>query len=914
MEKKLILPLITSGLMSSMTISAANEKPNIVFLIIDDLGWGEFASFGNTFNETPNITALGAEGMTFTNAYSAGPVSSPTRASFHTGQYTPRHGICDFLSENTANYLDPAKHITINEALKNAGYYTGLIGKWHLDTNFTDNKGGPLAHGFDWVFGTETKYIAGGDYFYPYDKISTITTGTDGEFLTDRLCREAENFITANKDRPFFLSIQLYSVHMTLEAPQDLVEKYKSKYEQKYGVGTSAYFDSSSPRHSGAPDNPYMAAMLEKIDDNVGSIIQKIKDLGLDDNTIFILYSDNGGDQPVANNGGLRAAKCWLYEGGIRVPLIIRYPGKCLAGAVCETPVNTIDFYPTFLELADHATTTQQLDGESIVPLFQNGTLERDELYWYYPAGNAGWNDRKATAIRKGDYKLLLRFGLSPNHYELYNLKDDPGETTNLITTEPTKANELKTKLHAWMVEMNIPVWAENYDCLIFDFESDFSGNYGTKGNLTPPPTAANDLEDVNHEYMTKVPNPFPEGINTTATTGKFKRSKNGYWWAFGWFDFPTVYIPASEATPMYLHVMVRKPIKSKVCVQLKGLNNASTYEIQTVNKRVNEWEDLVFEINSPNFYSMMEFKADFENAYNPPYPDRLSDDIDIYFDEIIVNSDPTPRGGSLGDDESEVVVINFESGFTGRWGTNGNGSGLAEDHDAFKIVENPNKSDKNNSDKVGMFERKVTGNWWAYAWFEFDTISIEITPKYLHIMVNKPIVSTVCAQIKDRHATPSSNTGEMKSNAQTLTNEWQDLVFKINNTGDFCYFEFKPDFVNAVPSSRLTENINIYFDDIVINNSSEPREHISTNVSLIRDHLLGLRIFPSVTSDFVTVVHEEKLAVKLEVFNITGQVVTLKQLARPRTNIDLSAWQNGTYLFRLTVHDKTKVMKIMKT
>ena len=153
-----------------------------------------------------------------------------------------------------------------------------------------------------------------------------------------------------------------------------------------------------------------------------------------------------------------------------------------------------------------------------------------------------------------------------------------------------------------------------------------------------------------------------------------------------------------------------------------------------------------------------------------------------------------------------------------------------------------------------------------------------------------------------------------MKSNAQTLTNEWQDLVFKINNTGDFCYFEFKPDFVNAVPSSRLTENINIYFDDIVINNSSEPREHISTNVSLIRDHLLGLRIFPSVTSDFVTVVHEEKLAVKLEVFNITGQVVTLKQLARPRTNIDLSAWQNGTYLFRLTVHDKTKVMKIMKT
>lgn len=913
MENKKILSLLSSGLMMSLSLPA-NEKPNIVFLMIDDLGWGEFASYGNTFNETPNITALGAEGMTFTNAYSAGPVSSPTRASFHTGQYTPRHGICDYLPENSAHYLDPAKHTTVNEALKNAGYHTGLIGKWHLDTDFAENKGGPLAHGYDWVFGTETKYIAGGDYFYPYDKISTITTGTNGEFLTDRLCREAENFITDNKDRPFFLSIQLFSVHMTLEAPQDLVDKYKLKYEQKHGPGTSAYFDTTSPRHAGSPDNPYMAAMLEKIDDNVGSIIQKIKDLGLDDNTIFILYSDNGGDQYVANNGGLREAKCWLYEGGIRVPLIIRYPGKCLAGAVCETPVNTIDFYPTFLELAGNAATTQQLDGESIVPLFQNGTLERDELYWYYPAGNAGWNNRKATVIRKGDYKLLLRFGLSPNHYELYNLKNDPGETTNLIATETTKATELKTKLHTWMVEMNIPTWTEDAESVIFDFESDFSGNYGTKGNLTPPPAATNDLEDVNHAYMIKVPNPFPEGINTTATTGKFKRSKDGYWWAFAWFDFPTVYIPASEATPMYLHVMVRKPIKSKVCVQLKGLNNASTYEIQTVNKRVNEWEDLVFEINSPNFYSMMEFKADFENAYNPPYPGRLSDDIEIYFDEIIVNSDPTPRGGNLEEDETEVVLTNFESGFKGRWGTNGNGSGLAEDHDAFKIVENPYKSEKNNSDKVGVFERKVTGNWWAYAWFEFDTITIESTPKYLHVMVNKPIVSTVCAQMKDRHASPSANTGEIKSDAQILTNEWQDLVFKINNTGDFCYFEFKPDFVNAIPSSRLMQNINIYFDDIVINNIPDPREHISTSIFSTKDHQLRLNVFPSVTSDFVTVVHEEELEVKLEVFNITGQVVALERLARPRTNIDLSAWQNGTYLFRLTAHDKTKVMKIMKT
>lgn len=909
MKTKHILPLLASSTLSSFALHAAN-KPNIVFLMIDDLGWGEFSSYGNTFNETPNIKALGQEGMTFTHAYSAGPVSSPTRACLHTGQYTPRHGICDFLPESTANYLDPDKHVTINEALKNAGYYTGLIGKWHLDTEFAENKGGPTAHGYDWVFGTETKYIAGGDYFYPYDKISTITTGIPNEFLTDRLCREAENFMTAHKDNPFFLSIQLYSVHMTLEAPQDLVDKYKLKYEQKYGAGTSSYFDTSSPRHAGAPDNPYMAAMLEKIDNNVGSIIQKIKDLGLDDNTIFILYSDNGGDQGVANNGGLRGYKTWLYEGGIRVPLIIRYPNKCTAGAVCETPVSTIDFYPTFLELAGNATTTQLLDGVSIAPLFQNGTINRDELYWYYPAGNSGWNNRKGCVIRKGDYKLIYRFGLAPDNYELYNLKADPSENTNIIATETAKANELKTKLDSWMEEMYLPKWSENSENNIYNFETQFIGNYGTKGNLTTPPAATTDKEDVNHEYFDRVANPFPTGINTTATVGKFKRSKMGYWWAFSWFDFPTTYIAASETKPMYLHIMVHKPIKSKVCIQLKGINNAVTKEIQISNKTTNQWEDLVFEINTPNFFSTLEFKADFVNTDNPPYPNRLSEDIDIYVDEIIVNNDQTPRGGCLTENQ-EQKITDFETGFVGKRGTNGNGNGLTEDHEAFGIVDNPFKNEKNNSDKVAVLNRKINGNWWAYAWFNFDTISIETSPKYLHVMVNKPIVSTICAQMKDQHASPSANTGEIKSEAQTLVNDWQDIVFKINNTGDYCYFEFKPDFINAVPSTRLTGDINIYFDDLIINDSPDPRQKISTGRQAQTSDSHLLQIFPIYTSGQVSINNKEANPVLMEIYTTTGQMMLSKIISSGVSTLNFNFLMKGIYLFKFITQTKSTLKKI---
>ncbi len=893
----------------SITSVIAQDKPNIVVVLIDDLGYGELPTYGNTFNETPYMDQLAEEGVLFTDAYAPAPVSSPARASYHTGQYTPRHGITDFISRNSPHYLDPDEHVTLNEALQDEGYFTGVIGKWHLDTDFENNFGGPEAHGFDWVFGTETEYIGPGDYFYPYSKISTITEGEENEFLPDRLFAEANQFIHDQSDKPFFLSVQLFSVHMTLDAPEYLVEKYKDKYEEKYGEGTADYFDQSSPRHAGAPDNPFMAAMVERIDYGVGSIMNTLDELDLADNTLLIVTSDNGGDEWVANNGGLRAAKTWLYEGGIRVPMIARYPEHGQSGIVNETPVNFIDFYPTFLELAG-GSTTQLLDGVSIAPLLRNENIDRDELFFHYPAGIAAWNAKKASVLRKGDHKLIYRYGLAPDFYELYNLREDPGEQNNLYDSEHETAEILKNRLDEWMDEMGLEKWEEG-ETVVFDFEMDFPGEYGTNGNIIGPGNPPSDAEDVNNEYFTRVANPFPDELNSSDTVGKFHRVKTGYWWAYAWFNIEPIYVSATEATPKYLHIKVNKPLSSRFCVQLTGPNNASTPEIIRVNNKAGEWEDLVFEIVNPGLYTQIQIKPDFENSANPPYPDRLDEDIYIYFDDIIINDDPKPRGGELFEFE-ERTIMDFEDGFFGGKGTNGNGDGLGEDHNTFQIVSNPFPGGLEGSENVGRFKRRKNGQWWAYAWFEFEPIEVTDVPVYVHVMVNKPVFSPVTIQIKDQHAAPGSNTGEITNQNQSSVNEWQDLVFKIDNPGTYSYFEFKPDFVNQNPAMRLEEDIYIYFDDIVINDDPSPRQPGTTFIEDPGSNI-DLKIFPTITKGMVNIEWNNHGPMDIRLFNIKGKVVKETTINGGFGSLDLSAKKPGLYIIRAASENEIISAKVMK-
>ena len=427
---------------AKLAANKQQKKPNVVFILIDDMGWPDVGCYGSKFHETPNIDRLASQGMKFTDAYAACPVCSPTRASIMAGQYPARVGITDFIPGHWRPYEKlivpenrlqlPLESVTIGEALKEQGYATCYIGQWHLG-----GKGySPDKQGFDKVVlgvkNQNDKQVSG---------------------FTDK----AIEFIEEKKQEPFFLYLSHHSVHIKLEAPEELVDKYKNKPKPATGV-----------------NNPIYAAMVEHLDINIGRILKKLDDLDLAERTIVIFFSDNGGlreayggyigkRQIVSTNAPLRDEKGTVYEGGVREPLIVRWPGVVKAGTTCSVPVTSVDFYPTFLEIVGaKGHPNQPLDGESILSLLkQTGTLKRDAIYWHYPHYH---HSRPAGAIREGDYKLIEFF--EDGQLELYNLKRDIGEKNNLARTMPEKAADLQRKLAKWRqsVGAKMPTPNPDYD------------------------------------------------------------------------------------------------------------------------------------------------------------------------------------------------------------------------------------------------------------------------------------------------------------------------------------------------------------------------------------------------------------------------------------------------------------------
>jgi arylsulfatase A len=428
----------------------ARQKPNFVFILADDMGWRDPACYGHPFHETPHIDKLCAEGMKFTDAYAACPVCSPTRASIMSGQYPAHVGIIDFIPghwrpyeklrvpSNRTQYL-PLEIETIAENLKPAGYTSGLFGKWHLGGGPYD----PVNQGFD------VQRVTGG----PHYKFRTTPADTVEESMNqaDYITKECETFLEANQEKPFCCFVTHYAVHIPLQADQDLIHKYANKPIPETGV-----------------NNPVYAAMVEHVDRSVGRIMKKLDELQLRDNTVVVFFSDNGGLRQiytgkgpiVSTNEPLRAEKGTLYEGGIREPMIVRWPGVIKPGSVCNVPVSSVDFFPTFMEIAGTKTPNQPLDGESLVPLFhQENALKRDAIYWHYPVYH---HSVPASAIRQGEYKLI-EF-LDDHHLELYNLVDDIGETNNLVESRPEIAAELHRRLVAWRTSINADMPTENPD------------------------------------------------------------------------------------------------------------------------------------------------------------------------------------------------------------------------------------------------------------------------------------------------------------------------------------------------------------------------------------------------------------------------------------------------------------------
>jgi len=439
---------------------SGRRRPNIVFIFIDDMGWRDVGFMGSEYYETPNIDKIAGRGMVFTNAYSNAPNCAPARACLLSGQYSPRHGVYTVGSssrgksklrklipiENTT-VLD-SNIMTIAEAVRTAGYVSASIGKWHLGN---DPEFGPVGQGFDVNVGGYSAGHPAKGYFVPY-KNPELPDGPEGEYLTDRLTDEALNFIETNKDRQFFLYLPHYAVHTPLQAKDELIEKYKNK-----------------PGSNGQ-DNPKYAAMIESTDEGVGRILDKLDELGLAEDTIVFFFSDNGGVRTITSNEPLRGGKGMLYEGGIREPMAVRWPGVVEPGTTCETPVIGVDLFPTILRMTGaRAPEGKLMDGESIVPLLMGQSdFDREAIFWHFPAYLQGkaegardeyFRTRPAGAVRAGDFKLIEYF--EDGDLELYNLADDISEQNNLVDSMPEKASELHQLMLAWRKEVNAPVPTE---------------------------------------------------------------------------------------------------------------------------------------------------------------------------------------------------------------------------------------------------------------------------------------------------------------------------------------------------------------------------------------------------------------------------------------------------------------------
>ncbi|UCD29621.1 MAG: sulfatase, partial [Planctomycetota bacterium] len=390
--KRTTINILILWLSLSLLVSATEPKPNFVFILIDDMGWSDPGCYGSDFYQTPNIDRLATEGMMFTNAYAACHVCSPTRASILTGLYPARVHITDWLPGRPEpfarlripkiNQSLPQKTVTLAEALKQAGYASASIGKWHLG-----GKGSlPTDHGFDLnVGGSAAGHHAG--MFSPY-KVP-IAADKKGEYLTDRLTDESMKFIKANKDKPFFLYLPYYAVHRPLQAKADRIAKYKARI-----------------RPGQVQRNAIFAAMVDSLDENIGRLSAGLAELGIDDRTIVIFMSDNGSLEFISPPVPLRAGKGTIYEGGLRVPMIVKWPGKVKPGTACNQPVISVDFYPTILEMAG-IKSKHPVDGVSLVPLLkQEGVPTRDAIYWHYPHYS---NNRlpPCGAIRMGNFKLI---------------------------------------------------------------------------------------------------------------------------------------------------------------------------------------------------------------------------------------------------------------------------------------------------------------------------------------------------------------------------------------------------------------------------------------------------------------------------------------------------------------------------
>lgn len=446
------------------------KRPNLLLILIDDMGWKDISCMGSEFYETPHIDRLAREGMLFTNAYAACPVCSPTRASLLSGKYPARVGVTNWIGgQAQGRVIDapytwelPLAEFSLARALKAAGYATWHVGKWHLGKE----PFWPEQHGFDVNVGGCHMGCPHHGYFSPWH-IPTLPNGPEGEYLTDRLGDETARLIAQHDPaQPFFLNLWFYQVHNPMQGKPEKIAKYEAKakalgLDQVETFADGDFFPCEHKktqriRRRLVQSSAVYAAMIESLDENIGKIFAALEARGMMDDTLIVFTSDNGGlstsEGSPTCNAPLSEGKGWTYEGGVREPLLARWPGVVAAGSRCDEPVTSPDFYPTFLEAAGAPLLPEQhRDGMSFLPLLRGEPMRRGPIFWHYPHyGNQGGSP--GGSVREDDWKLIEFF--EDGHLELYNLADDIAETRDLAAAEPARVRDLHAKLVAWRQEV----------------------------------------------------------------------------------------------------------------------------------------------------------------------------------------------------------------------------------------------------------------------------------------------------------------------------------------------------------------------------------------------------------------------------------------------------------------------------
>ena len=475
---KLCVPLCLCALCVFITAAPALDaakQTNFLFFLVDDMGWADIGANGSTYHETPNIDRLARSGMRFTQGYAAGSVCSPTRASIMTGRHPVRVDITDWIPGQANRPANPLLHpedrshlpleeTTIAEALKEHGYQTFFAGKWHLG----DKGQWPTDQGFDINIGGHHRGSPPGGYYGPWSN-PTLKAKRKDEYLTERLTEESVKFLEErDQAKPFLLYLSYYNIHTPIQAYKKHIDHYQSKAAKAFEGKTP-----TEPEHDGTnrlrQDNPALATMVAAVDDSVGVLLAKLTELKLDENTVVIFFSDNGGLSTLQRGRfgpgctlPLRAGKGWLYEGGVREPTIIRAPGVTQPGSVSHKPLISMDFFPTMLDLAGLPLKPKlHVYSRSLLSQLKGNDTGNRTLHWHYPHYH-GSSWKPGASIRDGDWKLIEFYHY--NNFELYNLAKDPGERTNLAKRNPRKAAELRAKLSAWQKQIKAKMPAPNPD------------------------------------------------------------------------------------------------------------------------------------------------------------------------------------------------------------------------------------------------------------------------------------------------------------------------------------------------------------------------------------------------------------------------------------------------------------------